>query len=92
MNGCNNPVTIPIYGVERTLVPGDNILEFTPTEEGDVTCTCWMGMIRSNIKVVADVSRVNPEDVKDNPPGPLPERNGGGSCCRVSQSNRPNGW
>ncbi len=52
LNGCNNPVTIPKYDVQKELVPGDNVIEFTPTEEGDVVYTCWMGMIRGVIHVV----------------------------------------
>lgn len=64
LNGCNNPVTIPRFDIEKTLVPGDNLIEFTPTEEGDIVYTCWMGMISSNIKVVADVSKVSVEDVQ----------------------------
>ncbi len=56
LNGCNNPVTIPEYDIQKKLLPGDNIIEFTPEKEGNITYTCWMGMIRSNIKVVSDIS------------------------------------
>ncbi len=56
LNGCNNPVTIPEYDIQKKLVPGDNIIEFTPEKEGNITYSCWMGMIRSNIKVVSDIS------------------------------------
>ena len=31
---------------------GDNIIEFTPTEAGTYTYSCWMGMLRSKIYVV----------------------------------------
>lgn len=57
LNGCNNPVTIPKYNIEKTLVPGENIIEFTPQEEGDIAYTCWMGMISSNIKVVENLEK-----------------------------------
>lgn len=63
LNGCNNPLTIPKYNYEIELVVGDNLIEFTPTEEGNITYTCWMGMIRSNIKVVSDVSEVSSNEV-----------------------------
>lgn len=56
LNGCNNPVTIPKYGVQKQLVPGDNVIEFTPREAGTIPYTCWMGMIRSTITVVDDGS------------------------------------
>ena len=51
LNGCNNPLTIPAYGITRTLKPGDNLIEFTPRREGTIAYTCWMGMISSRIEV-----------------------------------------
>lgn len=56
LNGCNNPVTIPAYGIQKILVAGDNLVEFTPTKTGTITYTCWMGMISSRINVVAEIS------------------------------------
>lgn len=58
LNGCNNPLTIPGYNITKKLVPGDNIIEFTPVEEGIIPYTCWMGMIKSNIKVIGDINEV----------------------------------
>lgn len=52
MNGCNNPITIPSLGLEQTLMPGENIITFTPEDSGKMTYTCWMGMITSYIDVV----------------------------------------
>lgn len=52
LNGCNNTVVIPAYGIEKPLEPGDNVIEFTPDESGIVPFSCWMGMIRSQITVV----------------------------------------
>ena len=51
LNGCNNAIVIPAYNIQKDLVPGDNIIEFTPTESGVVNFSCWMGMIRSTITV-----------------------------------------
>jgi plastocyanin domain-containing protein len=51
INGCNNVLIIPEYGIEKQLQPGDNIIEFTPEEEGTIPFSCWMGMIRSQIIV-----------------------------------------
>lgn len=62
LDGCNNPVTIPKYNLQKRLVPGDNLVEFTPQEEGNITYTCWMGMIRSNIKVVPDITAAAGKD------------------------------
>lgn len=59
LNGCNNPITIPSYGIQKTLVPGDNLIEFTPGKEGVIAYTCWMGMISSRITVVKDLAQKN---------------------------------
>jgi len=63
LNGCNNPITIPKYGIQKRLVVGDNLIEFTPEEEGNIIYTCWMGMIRSTIKVVPDLAAVSGEEL-----------------------------
>ncbi|NLY43504.1 MAG: heavy metal transporter [Clostridiaceae bacterium] len=65
LNGCNNPVTIPKYNIEKKMVVGDNVIEFTPEEEGNILYTCWMGMISSHIKVVSDISEVTEEDLEE---------------------------
>jgi sulfite exporter TauE/SafE/copper chaperone CopZ len=52
INGCNNQVLIPKYNIEKKLVAGDNIIEFTPTTTGTVPYSCWMGMIKSSITIV----------------------------------------
>lgn len=52
INGCNNRMLIREYGIEKSLENGDNIIEFTPTETGTFTYSCWMGMIKSKIYVV----------------------------------------
>lgn len=56
INGCNSPMTVPSWGIEKRLVPGDNVIEFVPTTAGDVTYTCWMGMIASVIRVVPSLA------------------------------------
>ncbi len=52
LNGCNDAIMIPTYGIQKPLQVGDNIVEFTPTEAGVVPYSCWMNMIRSSITVV----------------------------------------
>jgi copper ion binding protein len=81
LNGCNNPVTIPKYNIKQQLFPGDNIIEFTPGEEGTITYTCWMGMISSNIKVVSDITRVTPDDLNQIDNNNNPQSGGAGGCC-----------
>ncbi len=53
LNGCNRTLIIPAYDKQVTLQPGDNVIEFTPTKEGTIPYSCWMGMITSTITVVA---------------------------------------
>lgn len=60
INGCNNPVEVPGYRIQKTLVPGDNIIEFTPAKEGIIPYSCWMGMIRSQITVVENITTADP--------------------------------
>jgi sulfite exporter TauE/SafE/copper chaperone CopZ len=62
LNGCNNPVTIPQLAIQKRLVTGDNVIEFTPEKEGDMIYTCWMGMISSRIRVVSDLGSISEED------------------------------
>lgn len=51
LNGCNNEIIIPQYGKQQKLELGENIVEFTPTQTGTITYTCWMGMISSTITI-----------------------------------------
>lgn len=52
INGCNYKVMIEEYGIEYTFHLGENVIEFTPTEKGVFSYSCWMGMIYATIVVV----------------------------------------
>ena len=52
LNGCNGEIIVPAYDLDVVLSEGDNTVEFTPAEAGDIPYSCWMGMIRSTIRVV----------------------------------------
>lgn len=52
LTGCNNKIIINAFQIEKELKIGDNIIEFIPTNTGDYTYTCWMNMIKNNIKVI----------------------------------------
>ena len=54
ITGCNNEVVSADFGCDVPLKPGDNLITFTPTETGEFTYTCWMNMIRNQIKVIDD--------------------------------------
>ncbi|MDR1210631.1 MAG: sulfite exporter TauE/SafE family protein [Spirochaetaceae bacterium] len=54
INGCNNRMIIREYGIEYRFKTGENIIEFTPGKSGRFPYSCWMGMIRSSITVLAE--------------------------------------
>ncbi len=85
LNGCNNPLTVPQYGIRKVLVPGDNLIEFTPLQEGTITYTCWMGMISSSIEVVADLSAPG---AGDRIAAAFGDGGGAGGCCGGATSGR----
>jgi sulfite exporter TauE/SafE/plastocyanin domain-containing protein/copper chaperone CopZ len=90
LNGCNNPLTVPSYGIRKQLVPGENLIEFTPKEEGTITYTCWMGMISSEIRVVTDVAAFTPADISLSDPATIeapPAEAAAAGCCGASSGS-----
>lgn len=77
INGCNYSIVIPEYGLQRDLVEGDNIIQFTPDKSGTFSYSCWMGMIRSKITVVDDLNKIDSSALKED----NAVTSGGGSCC-----------
>jgi plastocyanin domain-containing protein len=55
LNGCNAAMVIPKLEIGQRLKVGETVVEFTPTETGNLAYSCWMGMIRSSITVVDDL-------------------------------------
>ncbi|MDR0589350.1 MAG: sulfite exporter TauE/SafE family protein [Spirochaetaceae bacterium] len=71
INGCNNRMIIREYGIEYRFKPGDNVIEFTPERTGKFSYSCWMGMIRSSITVIAeDAAFAETEPEPDLAPAP----------------------
>ncbi|MTI53232.1 sulfite exporter TauE/SafE family protein [Geosporobacter ferrireducens] len=78
INGCNNPIAIPQYGIEKDLTSGEAFIEFTPDKEGPITITCWMGMITTKLTAVNDLEEASmPPEVPAASGGFF----GGGGCC-----------
>lgn len=65
INGCNGTLVIPEFNIVKQLEPGDNIIEFTPDSEGNITYTCSMGMITSVVKVVSNINSVSDSDIDE---------------------------
>ena len=78
VSGCNSRIIIPEYNMQIQLQPGDNIIEFTPTESGTISFSCWMGMIRSQIVVVDQIDEQIDEQISE--AGVLPSYQP--SCCQ----------
>lgn len=48
---CASSFVIPGLGIRRQLMPGINVIEFTPTKSGQLPFSCSMGMFRGNLEV-----------------------------------------
>jgi plastocyanin domain-containing protein len=70
INGCNNRMIIREYRIEHRFQPGKNVIEFTPDKTGRFPYSCWMGMIRSSITVVAQGEQA--ADIQEPDTTPVP--------------------
>lgn len=52
LNGCNNEIYLSHLNRSFSLKAGETIINMDGLEEGTYTFSCWMGMIRSYIRVV----------------------------------------
>ena len=59
LTGCNSKLEFKDFDIKMDLEVGENIIEFIPTREGTYTYTCWMNMIKNNIRVVDDIDYFN---------------------------------
>ncbi|MBQ8961113.1 MAG: sulfite exporter TauE/SafE family protein [Ruminococcus sp.] len=51
INGCNYMIVCKDIGLEYEFHEGNNIIEFTPEDAGEISYSCWMGMIYGSIHV-----------------------------------------
>jgi len=95
LNGCNNPLTVPQYGIRKQLFPGDNLIEFTPDRDGTISYTCWMGMISSSIRIVPDLKVLTASDLAAPAGGNIAtafgSSGGSGGCCGAAPGKFANG-
>ena len=45
MSGCTNAILLEKFGIRKNLKQGENIIEFTPTEAGEIPFSCGMKMV-----------------------------------------------
>ncbi len=50
--GCTSVMTIPSLNVSQPLQTGENIIEFTPLQKGQLAFMCSMGMVRGSFTVL----------------------------------------
>ena len=48
---CASTIVVPSLGIKKSLVAGENVIEFTPTEAGVINFSCSMGMYTGKIIV-----------------------------------------
>lgn len=53
---CSSSILMPKYNIQTFLSPGENIINFTPTDSGDVRFSCSMGMYGGKFQVVEATS------------------------------------
>jgi sulfite exporter TauE/SafE/copper chaperone CopZ len=82
INGCNNAIQVPKYGLNFDVKQGEQIIEFTPTYEGIIRWSCWMGMIPGTFIVKEDID-LNDETAVQKELAAVPQQQQGscdGSC------------
>lgn len=49
---CASFIVMPTFGIHQPLKSGENIIEFTPTQTGEIAFSCSMGMYRGKFTVI----------------------------------------
>lgn len=84
LNGCNSGIQVPKLGLNFKIKPGIQTIEFTPTEEGTISWSCWMGMIKGVFIVKNKIDTNNANEVLNQvqvPKGSSCGGGGGGCGC-----------
>lgn len=74
ITNCNKAIQVPKYGLKFDIKQGEQTIEFTPTETGVVSWSCWMGMIPGKFIVTEPGVAVKEEQLL------LPQQKGGCGC------------
>lgn len=88
LNSCNSTIVIPSLNIQKSLQPGENVIEFTPKDK-DISFSCGMGMIRGVIKVVDSIQTVDtskPDSSIPTPSSGMPCCTGGGAASTAPQT------
>lgn len=63
---CASSIVIPKLGIQKNLVSGENVIEFTPTETGKLPFSCSMGMYTGSFNVYDETDSKNAPAVQSN--------------------------
>ena len=79
---CNKAIQAPKLGLNFDITPGEQVIEFTPTEEGTIPFSCWMGMISGVFIVKEDIDFGNKEQLgKEIEDVKVPQKSSCGGRC-----------
>ncbi len=59
LTNCNKEIIVKDYGLDIKLKNGENIVEFTPDNNGIIKWSCWMNMIKGTFIVVDDPTNMS---------------------------------
>jgi len=76
MSGCMDAIIMPDYGIEKDLEYGENIIEFTPREIGEIKFSCWMQMVWGKFVVTKEGEKPESRGVSQE----IINESEGGSC------------
>jgi len=81
LTSCNKEIIAQAYNLDIKLKPGLNTVSFTPTKEGTVSWSCWMGMIPGSFIVKSDIDLNSQQQVQTAlSSAPAPKSSGGCGC------------
>ncbi|MBU0731267.1 sulfite exporter TauE/SafE family protein [Patescibacteria group bacterium] len=85
MSGCTDEIIMPEYNIKKALQVGENIIEFTPEQAGEIKFSCWMEMVWGKFIVTEGDDMPDQgatQEVIETPEGTSCAGNGecGGSC------------
>jgi sulfite exporter TauE/SafE/copper chaperone CopZ len=80
LTSCNNRIIVRDYGLDFPVKQGEQTIEFTPTKEGVVRWSCWMGMIPGTFVVVSDINNKTEQNIIGQT-APVPPASTGGCGC-----------
>ncbi len=79
-HSCAASIVSQTLNIRKTLEPGENVIEFTPTEVGTIRFTCVMGMYAGVFNVVDSQSAAVAPVVEAARPSQTGAAGGGGAC------------